>query len=172
MKRLIIILLLATLAGSAYGQHYDGRPRKDEHRKEQSHRPSKKKVEPKHRPDRHDGPARGVRSHGGKHDVLRDVACVGDWQELWNGCHVRLKTDRVHIYTHDGDRLLSGDAIVLLWNGCYKVRVGDFWHVHDRKGDRIFNVWGDSVELMRNGIFRCYRNGRYYYYDSHGDQRE
>ena len=205
MKRLIILLLLATLAGSAYGQHYDGRPRKDEHRKEQSHKPSKKKVEPKHRPDKHDGPARDVRSHGGfSRSVRREVPCDEEWQMLWNGCHVRLIMDWVYIYDDRDNRILSGDEIYLLPNGNYKVRKGSFWRIYDRKGDmtfvsgdeirywhpgfyavrsggswhvcdakgdRIFGVWGDSVELMGNGIFRCSRGGHYYYYDKDGNQR-
>ena len=70
MKRILIFLLLVLTASGAYGQHYEGRHRKEEHRKEQSHKPSKKKVEPRHRSDdkhvqRHDGPARDVRSRGG-----------------------------------------------------------------------------------------------------------
>ena len=98
--------------------------------------------------------------------------CVEDWQSLWNGCHVRLKADRVHIYNDKSERLLSGEEIVLLPNGMYLVRLGDLWHAHDEKGDRVFNVWGYSVELMDNGLFRCSRNNKYYYYDRFGNSRE
>ena len=204
MKRLIILLLLATVAGSAYGQHYDGRLRKDEHRKEQTHKPSRKKVQPKHGPgDKHMRHDAGY-SRGGKHGIRREVACVEEWQYLWNGCHVRLLLDQVYVYDDRDNRIIGGDEVYLLPNGKYKVRKGSYWriyekngdmtfvsgddirywhpgyyavrsagswHVCDAKGDRIFGVWGDSVELMDNGIFRCSRGGHYYYYDSEGNQR-
>ena len=205
MKRILILLLLVLTASGAYGQHDEGRHRKEEHRKEQSHKPSKKKVEPKHRQDdrrmqRRDTPSRG---RGGR-DARYEVSCTGEWQMLWNGCHVRIIAGQVHIYNDYDERITWGDEVSLLPNGNYKVRKGGFWRVYDRKGDmtfisgeeirywhpgyyavrqgstwhvcdakgdRIFGVWGDAVELMDNGIFRCYRGGRHYYYDKDGNQR-
>ena len=222
MKRILILLLLVLTASGAYGQHYDGRQKKDEHRKEQSHKPSNKKIQSKHGSDdrrmqRHDeGPARASHSRGDRHvgearhgnahrgPAHREIACVEEWQQLWNGCHVRIIGSQVYVYDDRDDRIIGGDEVYLLPNGKYKVRKGSYWriyekngdmtfvsgdeirywhpgyyavrsggswHVCDAKGDRIFGVWGDSVELMDNGIFRCSRGGHYYYYDSEGNQR-
>ena len=104
--------------------------------------------------------------HGGHGDIL----CTGEWQELWNGCHVRLKLDKVYIYDRRGDRVLWGDEVVLLRNGTYKVYNGTFWYVHDADGDRIFNLWGDSVELMGGDRYRIYRSGNYHYFDWNGNE--
>lgn len=168
-----------------------------------------------------------------------DVPCTGEWQELWNGCHVRLKNDRIYIYEYDGDQVVWGDEILLLtsgkykvrrgswwriyeedgdstgicgdeilswWNGTYCVRRGNLWRVYDRKGDwlgnvhsndyiellwngcylyksgnyyyvadekgeRIFEIWGEEVILMDNGLFRVRRGNWVRYYDQRGEER-
>ena len=51
------------------------------------------------------------------------------------------------------------------------MRSGGFWRVYTEHGDRLGNVWGDSVELMRNGLFRCIRAGIIHYYDMDGNER-
>jgi hypothetical protein len=43
--------------------------------------------------------------------------------------------------------------------------------VADASGDRISGIWGDHVELMDNGMYRCTRNGRNYFYDERGNER-
>ena len=100
-----------------------------------------------------------------------EIRCAHDWQELWNGCHVRVKLDRIYVYNYHDDRILWGDEVILLPSGCYKVRNGNFWHVHARNGDRINNLWGDAIDLMSNGLFRCFRAGRFFYYDERGNER-
>lgn len=150
------------------------------------------------------GPKGVVHHHGGPR---RPIQCTGDWQELWNGRHVRLKMNQVWICRKNGDEFLRGDEVILLPLGSYCVRRGDLWHIYDEdgdwftgissryeieqlwngcylferdgkfyvaneEGDRIFGVWGDWVELMDNGLFRCHRNGRNYYYDKAGNQRD
>ena len=163
-----------------------------------------------HHGKKHKGPHNFVKpeNHGGPRvDFRREVYCNEDWQELWNGRHVRLKMNQVWIYKRNGDDLLHGDEVILLPLGSYCVRRGDLWHIYDEdgdwltgissprvieqlwngcylyerggryyvadeRGDRIFNVWGEWVELMDNGLFRCHRNRRNYYYDKFGNQRE
>ena len=56
------------------------------------------------------------------------------------------------------------------WDGYYKVRNGSFWHVHNPVGEMISNIWGDIVDLMEDGLFRCYRAGIYHYYDIYGNE--
>ncbi|MDT3366732.1 MAG: hypothetical protein LIQ26_05625 [Bacteroidota bacterium] len=200
MKRILILLLLVLTASGAYGQHHEGRHRKDEHRKEQSHKPSKKKVEPRHRSDRHGSPARGSFSRNIRREVACDeewqmlwngchVRLIMDWVYIYddrdnrilsgdeiyllpNGNYKVRKGDFWRVYDRKGDMtFISGDEIRYWHPGYYAVRSGGSWHVCDANGDRIFGVWGDSVELMGNGIFRCSRGGNYYYYDKDGNQR-
>lgn len=178
MKKIVILLMVLLSANFAYGQprhHSNGqRHHGIENRSRSNHRSgsrSEYRIRDNRSHGRHNRPARGVVVNHAVPAIRSQVLCVGDWQTLWNGCHVRLKSNRVHIYLASGDRLLSGDEIILLPNGLYLVRSGSFWHLHDTVGDRVFNVWGDAVELMDNGIFRCYRNGYYYYYDQFGNVR-
>ena len=46
-----------------------------------------------------------------------------------------------------------------------------FWRILDREGERIFNLWGDEIELLANGIFRCRRGGMDFFYDERGNFR-
>ncbi len=101
-----------------------------------------------------------------------EVRCVRDWQELWNGCHVRIKLDRISIYNAQGDRLIWADEVSLLPSGLYKVRNGEFWYIYSSAGNRLGNVWGDAIDVIPNGLFRCYRAGMLFYYDSLGNERQ
>ena len=101
----------------------------------------------------------------------REVYCTEDRQELWNGCHVRVKMGRIHIITRLGDRLVWADEVILLPTGHYLTRNGDFWYVLTEYGVRLGNVWGDFIELMPDGIFHCQRAGINFYYDQYGNER-
>lgn len=221
MKRLVILLMMVLSVSLAYGQHRDAnqfrrhkseyRERGDRGRHEKKPGKSHGKNHVKHldRGGRHADPHHGSQKvlkhhHGGPR---AEVYCTGDWQELWNGRHVRLKMNQVCIFRKNGDELLRGDEVILLPLGSYCVRKGDTWRIYDEdgnwftgisshyvieqlwngcyvyerdgkfyvadeQGSRIFNVWGDWVELMDNGLFRCHRNDRNYYYDKYGNQRD
>lgn len=91
-------------------------------------------------------------------------------QQLWNGYHVRRMADRIWICNVRGDRLLSGDEVILLPDGLYLVRNGSVWRVYDDLGNSIFGLWGDEILLMDNGVFRCLRGGMYFYYDEYGNR--
>lgn len=190
---MILMMCLAMLPAAAQGHgHRHGHGQGNRHGHGNGRGQIHGRFDPRHgqpRPDR----------------MLRDIHCEGDWQELWNGCHVRLMNDKVYILESDGDRLLWGDDIWLLPSGQYKVRRGDYWRIFDREGgitsiygeelmafpngffcvrfggmwrvytpdgDRLTGAWGDEITLMSNGLFRCLRNDRYYYYDTDGNQRD
>ena len=103
--------------------------------------------------------------------IPAEVPCIGDWQELWNGRHVRLKNDKVYIYASDGDRLFWGDEIVLLSSGTYKVRNGDWWRLYDADGDRLGTIWShDFIELLPNGCYLYRTNDWYYVADERGER--
>ena len=146
---LILALLLSVIGASGQPHHNHGR-------------------------HHHDGPHRVERPHHEKHHrhVKRaDVLCVRDWQELWNGCHVRVNQFGVSIRDRRDNRIVRGDEVILLPSGDYLVRSGGFWRVYTEFGDRLGNVWGDSVVLMENGLFRCIRAGNVHWYDLRGNER-
>ncbi|MBO4595106.1 MAG: hypothetical protein J5632_00640 [Bacteroidales bacterium] len=188
-KTLLLIMMLSMVIGAS------AQSRLQHRRSSGIRRHEPQRVEPPRHHDRHAGPA---------HEIVADTPCIREWQELWNGCHVRIGEFRVKVLDHGGSTVVSGEEIVLLHNGDYLVRNGDIWRIYDWRGghtsisgheihlwpnglypvrfgsswrvytpegNRLFNVWGDRVELMRNGLIRCERGGRLYYYDDRGNER-
>ena len=91
---------------------------------------------------------------------------------LRNGSYLVRNGDIWRIYDWRGSHTsISGHDIVLWPNGLYCVRFGSSWRVYTPEGSRLVSVWGDRVELMRNGLIRCERAGRFYYYDERGNER-
>ena len=84
---------------------------------------------------------------------------------------MRVNQFGVSILDRRDRRIIRGDEIILLASGDYKVRSGGFWRIYNERGDRLVNVWGDSVELMRDGLFCCIRAGITHYYDLNGNER-
>ena len=161
MRKVITILAILLMAFTASAQHYTHHAG---YRYEQRHGRNDKRHDRKS--GRHARPMQ-------KKPVRRaDIRCNQDWQELWNGCHVRIKLDHIYIYDRYDTKVLSGEDVTLLRNGYYKVYNGAFWHVHAPNGERVSSIWGDRIELMSNGVFRCYRAGRYVYYDPDGRERQ
>lgn len=187
MKKLLLLILALTTVLGASAQPGSARQHRIERRNSRHER-----YEPRAPRHPRKGPAR------------IDTPCVREWQELWNGCHVRLTEFRVKVLDKAGSTVVSGDEIVLLANGSYMVRNGDIWRIYDWRGvttsvsgheihlwpnglylvrfssnwrvyspdgDRLTNVWGDRVDLMNNGLIRCERAGRFFYYDDRGRER-
>ena len=90
--------------------------------------------------------------HHGPKRPQREVRCTGEWQELWNGCHVRLSLDRICIHEADGDKLLSGDEVTLLPSGRYKVRSGNIWRIFESNGD-MTQISGEEIIPWPDGRF-------------------
>lgn len=110
-------------------------------------------------------------NHGGmRHDEPRsEVFCNRDWQELWNGRHVRLISGRVYIYTRSGDKLLWGDDVILMPSGDYRVRQGDYWRVYERDGDRTM-ISGHEILPLPNGCYNVRLNDVWRIYDPRGNK--
>lgn len=195
MKKLVIILMLVLCAGGVQGQgrrddRRDGkrdrkemrRDGKDRRRDDRMRGERKDRRKGDYKMDRRDFDGRD--GHGDKHrrmDAPRagkaarhnTVRCNKDWQILWNGYHVRVLTiGKIAICEKDGDRILQADEVYLLPNGYYKIRNGSFWYICEADGDRIFELWGDAVEMLEGGMFRCLRAGVWHYYDSYGNERK
>ena len=166
MKKVITLLAILLMAFTASAQHYNHNSgyRYEQQRESGGLRHDRKIG--------HERKAHDKKPKNKKAVYRTDIRCDHDWQELWNGCHVRIKLDNVYIYDRYDKKVLSGEAVTLLRNGCYKVYNGAFWHVHSPNGERVSNIWGDRIDLMSNGVFRCYRAGRYVYYDPDGRERQ
>jgi len=70
--------------------------------------------------------------------------CTEHYQDLRNGCQVRLSGSRVYIY-RNGSSILYGDEINLLYNGCYRVRRGNTWYLADEDGELVDGIYGKEI---------------------------
>ena len=159
-----LLLSVACATGQPHHSHH-GAPPPPEYRHHENRDHHRRHHDEPHRRDRHHD-----RDHH-RHGRRADIICVRDWQQLWNGCHVRVNQFGVSILDRRDRRILRGDEIILLANGVYKVRSGGFWRIYNEYGDRLGNVWGDSIELTRDGLFLCIRAGNHHYYDIDGHER-
>lgn len=107
--------------------------------------------------------------HHGPKRPQREVRCTGEWQELWNGCHVRLSLDRICIHEADGDKLLSGDEVTLLPSGRYKVRSGNIWRIFESNGDRT-QISGEEIIPWPDGRFAVRFGDNWHVYTTGGDR--
>lgn len=127
MKNIVTILCcLLLLSTGAYGQNHHRNHGGGRHRTEKVHRDNRHNSRDNHRSNRN------VRSRG--YNVPDEVECISEWQELWNGCHVRLLGDRVQVVTRSGNVVVSGDRVFLTSNGRYEVKNGGVWSVRDADG--------------------------------------
>lgn len=162
MKKILILLLVLLTSGSAYGQHHDARVRKDRHRKEQMHNPRNRD----HKPDRRKA-GRKMENRWG--NGPREVPCTQEWQELWNGCHVRLIGNRVCIYDDRDDRIISGEAVSLMPSGDYKVRLGDYWRIYTSRGDWTA-IYGTEIYAWEHGFYCVRQSDMWRVYTRDGDR--
>ena len=112
------------------------------------------------------GHYRGDRHGRHRHDT--EVPCATEWQELWNGCHVRLLNDKVYIYDYSGDRITWGDEVILLPSGYYKIRRGEWWRIYEEDGDST-SLYGEEIICWWNGTYCIYKGGGWRVYDDDGD---
>ena len=70
--------------------------------------------------------------------------CTDHYQDLRNGCQVRLSGRTVYIY-RNGYSILYGDEINLLYNGYYRVRRGSTWYLADEVGDLVDGIYGTQI---------------------------
>lgn len=89
------------------------------------------------------------------------VPCQEDWQDLWNGCYVRLSGRTIYIY-QDGYSILYGDQINLLYNGYYRVRRGNTWYLADEDGDLVSGIYGKDIVYYPYGYVAVLRSPGYW----------
>ena len=92
----------------------------------------------------------------------KTVWCEEDYQDLWNGCYVRLTNGKV--YVKDGySTVVYGDEIGLMYNGYYTVRNGNMWYLYDANGDKVGGVWGESLLYYPFNYVACKKGQNLWY---------
>lgn len=92
----------------------------------------------------------------------KTVWCEEDYQDLWNGCYVRLTNGR--IYVKDGSStVVYGDEIGLLYNGCYTVKYGNTWYLYDEDGDKVSGVYGEEILYYPFNYVACKKGSNLWY---------
>ncbi len=97
------------------------------------------------------------------HEVTTRKAeyCTEHYQDLRNGCQVRLSGRTVYIY-RNGYSILYGDEINLLYNGYYRVRRGKTWYLADEDGDLVNGIYGNTIYYFPFGYVTFQRSSGYW----------
>lgn len=151
MKKIVVILCMLLAASGAWAQNHHHHHQQQHHRSE--------RVE---RGGRHNG------HHHGRHNIPDEVECLDEWQELWNGCHVRLLGSRVLVVNRNGDTVVSGDRVFLTANGRYEVKNGGVWSVRERDGG-FTTISGMDIFYWSEGFYGIKVGSFWRLYDEDGD---
>lgn len=87
--------------------------------------------------------------------------CTEDYQDLRNGCYVRINSNRVYIY-YNGSSFLYGDEINLLYNGYYRVKRNGTWYLADPDGDLVSGIYGKDLLYYPWGYVSVQRSAGYW----------
>lgn len=88
--------------------------------------------------------------------------CTEDYQDLRNGCMVRIRNNRVYIYDDKGYTLLYGDEINLLYNGYYRVKRSGTWYLMNPDGDSVSGIYGKQLYYYPWGYVAVERSSGYW----------
>ena len=87
--------------------------------------------------------------------------CTEDYQDLRNGCTVRLNGRTVYV-KRDGYTILYGDEINLLYNGYYRVKRSGTWYLADPDGDLVSGIYGKQILYYPWGYVAVERSSGYW----------
>ncbi len=59
----------------------------------------------------------------------------------------------------------SDESPLMFWNGCFLIKHGRYWYAVNDDGDKIDGVYGDDVQLLTNGRWKCVRGSYVTYVD-------
>ena len=93
--------------------------------------------------------------------------CTEHYQDLRNGCQVRLSGRTVYIY-RNGYSILYGDEINLLYNGYYRVRRNNTWYLADEDGDLVSGIYGKRIVYYPFGYVAVERSSYWDVYHCSG----
>lgn len=85
-----------------------------------------------------------------------------DYQDLWNGCYVRLINGKVYV-KNGSSTVLYGDQVGLLYNGCYKVKQGTTWYLFDENGQKVGGVYGEEILYYPFNYVACKKGSNLWY---------
>lgn len=91
----------------------------------------------------------------------KSIRCTDNYQDLWNGCVVRLSGSRTYIYRNNSS-ILYGDEINLLYNGYYRVKRGNTWYLADEDGDLVDGIYGKDIYYFPFGYVTFQRSSGYW----------
>lgn len=91
----------------------------------------------------------------------KPVWCEEDYQDLWNGCYVRVHSKRIYIYRNSGS-ILYGDEINLLYNGYYRVKRSGTWYLCDEDGETVSGIYGSEIRYYPWGYVTVKRSAGYW----------
>lgn len=87
--------------------------------------------------------------------------CTEDYQDLRNGCTVRIHSNHVYIYCN-GSSILYGDEINLLYNGYYRVKRSGTWYLSDPNGELVSGIYGRHIYYYPWGYVTVQRGAGYW----------
>lgn len=87
--------------------------------------------------------------------------CTENYQDLRNGCTVRINSNRAYIY-YNGSSFLYGDEINLLYNGYYRVKRSGTWYLADPDGDLVSGIYGEQIYYYPWGYVTVQRSSGYW----------
>lgn len=98
------------------------------------------------------------------------VWCEEDYQDLWNGCYVRISGGKAFIYS-GGICILYGDEVNLLYNGYYRAKRGNMWYLFDEDGDIVSGVYGEQILYYPFNYVACKKGyNLWYVYSCDGER--
>jgi len=98
----------------------------------------------------------------GKEVITRKpVACTDNYQDLWNGCYVRISGRTTYIYDN-GSSILYGEEINLLYNGYYRVKRSGTWYLANPDGDLVDGIYGKEICYYPWGYVSVRRSSGYW----------
>ena len=59
----------------------------------------------------------------------------------------------------------SDESPLMFWNGCFLIKQGRYWYAVNDDGDKIDGVYGDDVQLLNDGRWKCVRGSYVTYID-------
>jgi hypothetical protein len=97
------------------------------------------------------------------HEVTtrKAVSCTENYQDLWNGCFVKISGRTIYIY-RGSSSILYGEEINLLYNGYYRVKRSGTWYIADENGDLVDGIYAKTIYYFPFGYVTLQRSSGYW----------
>ena len=98
----------------------------------------------------------------GETATRKTVWCEENYQDLWNGCYVKISNGRIYVKS-GSSTVVYGDEIGLMYNGYYSVKKGKTWYLYDANGDQVSGVWGEELLYYPFNYVTCQKGRNLWY---------